>query len=115
MTIIEIAALENGAHRNQTGAFAVIPDGWAAIPAGMTIPETFPFVEVSAEGGVVTSLAAGTVPEPEPAPEPEPTVEERVNALEAENKELRAKLAAAVESGTMLEDCIVEMAGVVYA
>ena len=36
-------------------------------------------------------------------------------ALEAENKELKAKLAAAVESGAMLEDCIVEMAGVVYA
>lgn len=113
MTIIEIAALENGAHRNQTGVFTVIPDGWATIPAGMTIPETFPFVEVTAEGGAVTSLTAGTVPGSEP--EPEPTVAERVNALEAENKELKAKLAAAVESGAMLEDCIVEMAGVVYA
>ena len=41
--------------------------------------------------------------------------EERVAALEAENKELTAKLAAAVESGAMLEDCNVEMAGVVYA
>ena len=40
---------------------------------------------------------------------------QRLAALEAENKELRAKLAAAVESGAMLEDCIVEMAGVVYA
>ena len=113
MTIIEIAALENGAHRNQTGVFAVIPDGWAVIPEGMTIPETFPFVEVTAEGGAVTSLTAGTVPEP--GPEPEPTMAERVNALEAENKELKAKLAASVKSGAMLEDCIVEMAGVVYA
>lgn len=80
MTIIEIAALENGAHRNQTGAFAVIPDGWAAIPVGMTIPETFPFVEVMAEGGVVTSLIAGTVPEPEPAPTLEPTQLDRIEA-----------------------------------
>ena len=80
MTIIEIAALENGAHRNQTGAFAVIPDGWAAIPVDMAIPETFPFVEVTAEGGVVTSLTAGTVPEPEPAPTPEPTQLDRLEA-----------------------------------
>ena len=80
MTIIEIAALENGAHRNQTGTFAAIPDGWAVIPEGLTIPETFPFVEVSAEGGVVTSLIAGTVPEPEPAPTPEPTQLDRIEA-----------------------------------
>ena len=32
MTIIELAALENGAHRNQTGDFSAIPDGWAVIP-----------------------------------------------------------------------------------
>ena len=83
MTIIEIAALENGAHRNQTGAFTVIPDGWAAIPADMAIPETFPFVEVSAEGGVVTSLTAGTVPEPGPEPEPEPTQLDRIEAQAA--------------------------------
>lgn len=80
MTIVEIAALENGAHRNQTGAFAVIPDGWAAIPVGMIIPETFPFVEVTAESGVVTSLTAGAVPEPEPAPTPEPTQLDRIEA-----------------------------------
>lgn len=80
MFIIEIAALENGAHRNQTGTFAVVPDGWAAIPAGMTIPKTFPFVEVSVEGGVVTSMTAGAVPEPEPAPTPEPTQLDRIEA-----------------------------------
>lgn len=55
-------------------------------------------------------------PVPEPAPEtPVDPVNERLTTLEVENKELRAKLAAAVESGAMLEDCIVEMAGVVYA
>ena len=43
------------------------------------------------------------------------TGKERIDALEAENKELQAKLAAAIQSNQMLEDCIVEMAGVVYA
>ena len=42
MRIVEIAALENGAHRNQTGAFSEIPEGWAVIPEDMALPDTFP-------------------------------------------------------------------------
>lgn len=80
MTIIEIAALENGAHRNQTGTFSNIPDGWAVVPEGMTIPDTFPFVGITVNNGVVTSMIAGTVPDPEPEPEPEPTQLDRLEA-----------------------------------
>lgn len=60
MTIIEIQALDNGAHRNQsqTGGFSIIPEGWAVVPDGMTIPATFPFVNITAEDGVVTSMTA---------------------------------------------------------
>lgn len=72
MQIIEITALPNGAHRNQTGDFRTIPEGWAVVPEEMEIPETFPFVNIETEDGVVTSMTAGTVPEPEPEPEPEP-------------------------------------------
>ena len=72
MQITEITALPNGAHRNQTGDFRTIPEGWAVVPEEMEIPETFPFVNIEAEDGVVTSMTAGTVPEPEPEPEPEP-------------------------------------------
>lgn len=116
MTIIEIAALDNGAHRNQTtGGRVTVPEGWAVIPPEMALPETFPFVNVEASGGVVTSLTAGTVPEPEPAPEPEPTVDERVAALEAENKLLREQVAAQADQAEFYEDCIAEMAAVVYA
>lgn len=75
MQIIEITALPNGAHRNQTGDFRTIPEGWAVVPEEMEIPETFPFVNIEAEDGVVTSMTAGTVPEPEPKPEPEPEPE----------------------------------------
>ena len=35
MTIIEIIALNNGAHRNQTGNISVVPDGWAVLPEEM--------------------------------------------------------------------------------
>lgn len=57
-------------------------------------------------------------PEPEPGPEPEPeqpTWAERIEALERENKTLQAQLKASTQSSQMLEDCLVEMAGVVYA
>lgn len=81
MLIIEIAAQSNGAHRNQSGTFRAIPDGWAEVPSSITIPDTFPFVNIEAENGVVTSMTAGVVPEPEPELEPEPTDTEVLNAL----------------------------------
>ena len=66
MRIVEILALENGAHRNQT-VFGenTPPDGWAVIPDDM-VCENFPFGEVAAEeiDGVmtVTSWTPGIIP-----------------------------------------------------
>lgn len=83
MLIIEISALDNGAHRNQTGTFRNgLPDGWAVVPSSIEIPDTFPFVDITVDGQTVTSMTAGVVPEPEPEPEPEPTLDERVTSLE---------------------------------
>lgn len=76
MRIIEINALSNGAHRNQTGTFSTVPYGWAVIPDDMVTPN-FPFGEVVVDETktppVVTGWTAGTIPEPMPEPEPEPT------------------------------------------
>lgn len=73
MTIIELAALENGAHRNQTGDFAAIPDGWAVVQEAIPTPDTFPFVNLESEilNGVatVTAMTAAAVPTPDPLPE----------------------------------------------
>lgn len=75
MRIIEIEALENGAHRNQsTSRDIAVPEGWAVIPDDMGLPATFPFVDIAVEDGVVTSMTAGVMPEPAPAPEPEPDI-----------------------------------------
>ena len=83
MRIIEIAALDNGAHRNQTGSFATVPDGWAVIPDSM-VCENFPFgeVEVAEINGVmtVTKWTPGEMPEPEPMPEPEKDVWDELDA-----------------------------------
>ena len=86
MRIIEIAALDNGAHRNQSGQLSKVPDGWAMIPDGMEL-ENFPFGEVTAEEieqvMTVTGWAPGVLPEPEPEPavEKEPTTKEILNAM----------------------------------
>lgn len=82
MRLIEIKALDNGAHNNQTiNGVIPVPDGWAVIPDDMTIPDTFPFVDIEVDGQTVVSMTAGTVPEPEPEQEPEPTTDDVINAL----------------------------------
>lgn len=53
--------------------------------------------------------------EPPKLPTPSPSTEEHLAELEKENKTLNAQLEAMIQSNQMLEDCLVEMAGVVYA
>ena len=78
MDIIEIKALDNGAHRNQGGDFATIPNGWAVIPESMETPN-FPFgkIEVEEIDGVmtVTKWVAGTMPEAKKKEEPVSEIE----------------------------------------
>lgn len=62
MTIIEIAPLDNGAHRNQTSNFPTIPNGWAIIPNDMELPSSFPFVNIQVKDQIVTSMVACEIP-----------------------------------------------------
>lgn len=63
MTIIEIKALDNGAHRNQSiDSIIPVPDGWAVIPDGLPIPDAFPFVGVESKDGIVIALVPGQAP-----------------------------------------------------
>lgn len=83
MVMIEIQALENGAHRNQT-FHGTLPDGWAVIHENLEC-ENFPFGNPTVEtiDGLPTVIAWASlpIPEPEPEPDPEPTAEELLNAL----------------------------------
>ena len=68
--IIEINALGNGGHRNQTiPCDMAVPYGWAEVPDNVETPN-FPFGEIETEevNGVmtVTKWTAGTIPEEEP-------------------------------------------------
>lgn len=83
MRIIEIEALPNGAHRNQTGTFSAVPDGWAVIPGTLDTPN-FPFGKVTVDYStppVVQTWTPLPMPEPEPKPEPEPTTDDVLNTL----------------------------------
>ena len=122
MKIIKISSLENGAHCNQeiysvdSSAFPV-PAGWAILPDDMDTPN-FPFGDVTVDDStppVVQTWTPLPIPEPEPAPDPSPTTEDRVAALESENKTLKAKVSAQSEQMDFYEECIAEMATVVYA
>lgn len=89
MRLIEIQALDNGAHNNQTidgvdpSTFPV-PDGWAVIRGDKEL-ENFPFgsFEVEAIGGtsymVEDSWTPGELPELEPDPV-DPTVWDELDA-----------------------------------
>ena len=81
MRIVEIEALDNGAHRNQNGGISTVPEGWAIIPDGMAIPATFPFVDIEVEDQTVISMTAGIVPEAEPVPVPQPTAQDDTDAM----------------------------------
>lgn len=82
MRIIEFKSLSNGGHRNQTGKFKIVPDGWAVIPEDMET-ENFPFGEVVAEmvDGVMTVTSWTPTDIPESKTETKPTTEDILNTL----------------------------------
>ena len=122
MRIIEIVALESGAHNEQdincdNPAVFPVPDGWAVIPDTLDTPN-YPFGDITVDNQtppVVTSWTPLPIPEPEPAPEPEPTADERISALEAENHLLNQQVASLTDQNDFQEELIVELANIVYA
>lgn len=78
MKIIEIAPLDNGAHRNQSYP-GFVPDGWAVAPDDLET-ENFPFgeVEVDEINGIMTVTKWTPLPMPDPEPVPEPEEETSV-------------------------------------
>lgn len=100
-----------------TDIFVEAPDkvyeGWGYDP---TAEGDERFIQPEPPAGWLYDEGTGAFyPECETAPSKQPTADDRIASLEAENKALAAKLSAAIESNSMLEECLVEMAGVVYA
>ena len=72
MKYIKILPNENGSHQNQFGG-GFPGEGWAIIPENITIPLSFPFVDIEVENGYVIAMTAREVP---PIPLTPPSTEE---------------------------------------
>lgn len=89
MRIVEIAALENGAHRNLDTTGKTVPNGWAIVPAGLETPN-YPFGVITVDGQsppVVLTWEGLPMPEPDPAdPDPggDPSVWDELDAAYTE-------------------------------
>ena len=124
MNIIQINANENGGRPPLQSWHGAPPAGYALVPDTTDTSAFYDFmgfVTLELDGSTVTSMTgnqealdAYKASLPEPA-EPEPTTEERVSTLESENSMLKAKVSAQSDQMDFYEDCIAEMAAVVYA
>ena len=124
MNIIQINANENGGRPPMQSWNGAPPAGYAIVPDTLDVFAFYDFmgfVTLELDGGTVTAMTGNqealdaykaSLPEPV---EPPPTTEERVAALEAENKLLKEQVSAQADQAEFYEDCIAEMATVVYA
>ena len=118
---------------SENGGYSVIqtwpgdvppPEGYVIVPDTLDTSvfyEFLGFVDLTIEKDTVTAMTGNqaaldaykaSLPEPTPPP---PTTEERVAALEAENKLLKEQVSAQADQAEFYEDCIAEMAAIVYA
>ena len=88
--------------------YCIVEDG---VIVNMIVAEEDFAAEIGALPGYDGAAIGGSYSPPPPPP----TTEERVAALEAENKLLKEQVSAQADQAEFYEDCIAEMAAVVYA
>ena len=81
--IIKTEPFINGAHANQSRTPTTIPEGWAVVPDGFCIPDTFPFVNIEVENGIVSAMTAAAVPGSDPSV---PSCEDDLLAMAADHE-----------------------------
>lgn len=91
--------------------YCIIEDG---VIINMIVADADFAAEIGALPGYDGAAIGGAYDPPEPEPEP-PTTDERVAKLEAENKLLREQVNAQADQAEFYEECIAEMATIVYA
>ena len=83
LTIIEVAAREDGGHglQSQSHRTECWLEGWVAVPPELeqAVWDCRGYCELEIQDGVLTGVKPGEPPAP---PEPEPTQEDRLSALE---------------------------------
>lgn len=91
--------------------YCIVEDG---VIINMIVAEADFAAEIGALPGYDGAAIGGAYTPPAPEPEP-PTTDERLEKLEAENKLLREQVSAQADQAEFYEECIAEMAAIVYA
>ena len=91
--------------------YCIVEDG---VIVNMIVAEADFAAEIGALPGYDGAAIGGAYTPPAPEPEP-PTTDERVEKLESENKLLREQVSAQADQAEFYEECIAEMAAIVYA
>lgn len=91
--------------------YCIVEDG---VIVNMIVAEADFAAEIGALPGYDGAAIGGAYTPPAPEPEP-PTTDERLEKLEAENKLLREQVSAQADQAEFYEECIAEMAAIVYA
>lgn len=125
MHILSRKLSENGGYSViQTWPGDAPPEGYVIVPDTLDTSvfyEFLGFVDLTIDGDTVTAMTGNqaaldaykaSLPEPV---DPPPTTDERVETLESENAMLKAQVSAQSDQMDFYEDCIAEMAAVVYA
>lgn len=84
------------------------------IIVNMIVAEADFAAEIGALPAYEGAAIGGAYTPPPPEPEP-PTTNERLEKLESENKLLREQVSAQADQAEFYEECIAEMAAIVYA
>lgn len=91
--------------------YCIVEDG---VIVNMIVAEADFAAEIGALPGYDGAAIGGAYTPPAPEPEP-PTTDERLEKLENENKLLREQVSAQADQAEFYEECIAEMAAIVYA
>ena len=91
--------------------YCIVEDG---VIVNMIVAEADFAAEIGALPAYDGAAIGGTYTPPPPEPE-HPTTDERLEKLESENKLLREQVSAQADQAEFYEECIAEMAAIVYA
>ena len=91
--------------------YCIVEDG---VIVNMIVAEADFAEEIGALPSYEGAAIGGAYTPPPPEPEP-PTTDERLEKLENENKLLREQVSAQADQAEFYEECIAEMAAIVYA
>lgn len=95
-----------------------IPDGWAVIPEGMTLPDTLAYADITTEERDGLPTVTAITPRPDLVAQAEAAAaaaQEEARKQAEQMAQLPDRVAALQKENEMLKQCLLEMSEIVYA